>query len=212
MSTARQQAMLDIQAQINATQYAQTKTGVTQATAYTPSNNPYNATNPYETIAPPPPPGSAEPTIPNDLDITAEDNRVIDPYAVYGKVSGFFGRIGRGARARGYRVNRWLGGIPTPGSIWVPFWILMFLWLVLLPVNGHTRIRWLWNTFFGFSALSHVEGTTNQPITKNSEIINTTTPNGGGVVNTQPVPTQAIIWQQPGTTYLYLSNLGGEGL
>ena len=41
-------------------------------------------------------------------------------------------------------ANKRLANIPTPGGIWVPFWILMFLFFILIPVNGHTRLVWLW--------------------------------------------------------------------
>lgn len=205
MSTARQDAMAAI---ANQTQYAATRKqqDVTQATQFYPSNNPNNVENPYNTIAPPPPPGSAEPTIPNDLDITEENNRVIDFARLYGKTSAFFQRMRRNLRANALRANRRIGGIPTPGGIAVPLGLLLFFWLILIPVNGHTRLRWLWNSFFGFSALSHTE-TTGGNIIKNdtsTQFTFTTDQSAtGGSVNTQPVPIQTIIWQQPGNSYLY---------
>jgi hypothetical protein len=198
MSIARQQAMADIQAQINATQYAPTATGATQATQFYPSNNPNNVVNPYENIAPPPPPNSGEPGIPDNLDITEENEKNFNISALYGKTARYLNNVRRGARSRGYRLNRWLGGIPTPGGVWVPFWLLIFLWMILIPVNGHTRLRWLWNTFFGFSQLAPNE-ISSQPIPKGSVNQDTTEP---------VTPIQTIIWQTPGNSYLYTSALG----
>lgn len=37
-----------------------------------------------------------------------------------------------------------LEGVPIPGGIGLPLAILFALFLLLLPVNGHTRIMWLW--------------------------------------------------------------------
>lgn len=42
-----------------------------------------------------------------------------------------------------------LEGIPIPGGIGVPLGILFILFLLLLPVNGHTRIMWLWLAITG---------------------------------------------------------------
>ena len=45
--------------------------------------------------------------------------------------------------------NRNLGSIPTPGGIWTPFWILVGLFFILIPVNGHTRLNWFWLALIG---------------------------------------------------------------
>jgi type IV secretory pathway VirB10-like protein len=42
-----------------------------------------------------------------------------------------------------------LEGIPTPGDIWVPLALLLIFFLVLFPVNGHSRLMWLWMTITG---------------------------------------------------------------
>lgn len=34
--------------------------------------------------------------------------------------------------------------IPTPGSIMLPLVILLVFFFLLIPVNGHTRLQWLW--------------------------------------------------------------------
>jgi hypothetical protein len=39
--------------------------------------------------------------------------------------------------------------VSIPGGVWLPFSILMLLFIVLLPVNGHTRLGWLWKTITG---------------------------------------------------------------
>lgn len=42
------------------------------------------------------------------------------------------------------RIKTRLEGVPIPGGLAVPLVILIILFLLLLPVNGHTRIMWLW--------------------------------------------------------------------
>lgn len=42
-----------------------------------------------------------------------------------------------------------LESVPIPGGIGVPLAILFALFLLLLPVNGHTRIMWLWLAITG---------------------------------------------------------------
>ena len=37
-----------------------------------------------------------------------------------------------------------LESLPTPGNILLPLTILLILFMVLLPINGHTRLMWLW--------------------------------------------------------------------
>lgn len=60
--------------------------------------------------------------------------------------------LGR-ARQSGYNANRWLANIPTPGGIWVPFWVLFFLWMILIPINGHTRMMWFWLVLNGHARI-----------------------------------------------------------
>ena len=43
----------------------------------------------------------------------------------------------------------WLESKPTPGGIGVPLGILLFFFFLLIPVNGHTRLMWLWLTITG---------------------------------------------------------------
>ena len=71
---------------------------------------------------------------------------------------------GIGDRAR-YSANRvidtgrdvWDGfsRVATPGTIFLPVAILLIFWLLLLPVNGHTRIEWLWLALTGNA---HIKG------------------------------------------------------
>jgi hypothetical protein len=42
-----------------------------------------------------------------------------------------------------------LEGLPTPGSIMFPLLTLLFLFLILIPVNGNSRLQWLWYTIIG---------------------------------------------------------------
>src|SRR6266446_5641471 len=47
-----------------------------------------------------------------------------------------------------------LDQLPTPGNLRIPFLVLFILFFVLVPVNGHTRIGWLWLTFLGDTQIS----------------------------------------------------------
>ena len=47
-----------------------------------------------------------------------------------------------------------LGNVATPGSIFLPVSVLIIFFLLLLPVNGHTRIEWLWLTLTGNAHLT----------------------------------------------------------
>lgn len=49
--------------------------------------------------------------------------------------------VGQGLASRTYQR---LQSTPIPGGIGVPLTILFVLFLILLPVNGHTRLMWLW--------------------------------------------------------------------
>lgn len=59
------------------------------------------------------------------------------------------GQVGRSTSNFLAGSNRNLGSIPTPGGIWTPFWILIGLYLILIPVNGHTRLNWFWLALIG---------------------------------------------------------------
>lgn len=52
------------------------------------------------------------------------------------------------------RANQGLANIPTPGDIWVPFWILIFIFFILIPVGGHPRLAWLWLVIIGHAEIS----------------------------------------------------------
>lgn len=66
-------------------------------------------------------------------------------------------QIGQSLLATGSRLWRTsrdkLSTLPTPGDIWVPLAILLLFFFVLFPVNGHTRIMWLWMTITGNAAI-----------------------------------------------------------
>ena len=62
--------------------------------------------------------------------------------------------FGNGIRQRAKQSNRFLGNIPTPGDVWVPLWILLFIFMILIPVNGHTRLYWLWLVIVGHAELT----------------------------------------------------------
>lgn len=45
--------------------------------------------------------------------------------------------------------------LPTPGSIVLPLVILIVFFLLLLPVNGHTRLVWIWLVLTGNADISN---------------------------------------------------------
>jgi len=59
-------------------------------------------------------------------------------------------------RVHGVGKEAWdgLSNVATPGSIFLPVSILIIFFLLLLPVNGHTRIEWLWLALTGNAHLS----------------------------------------------------------
>lgn len=52
-------------------------------------------------------------------------------------------------KQQGTALNRFLAAIPTPGDIWTPFFILLILFLIIIPVKGHSRLYWLWLVIVG---------------------------------------------------------------
>jgi hypothetical protein len=53
--------------------------------------------------------------------------------------------------------------VPTPGSVMLPLLVLVVLFVMFLPVNGHTRFVWLWLV-----------------VTGNADIAGASTATGGG--------------------------------
>ena len=98
---------------------------------------------------------------------------------LYTKLSNSAHNTGVKARRAGYGANRWLANIPTPGGVWLPFGILMTLFLVLFQVNGHTRIAWFALALTNNATLNGI----NQiipPGGSETEVPNTSTGNGSG--------------------------------
>lgn len=77
-----------------------------------------------------------------------------------------------------------LGRVSTPGSIFLPIAVLLILFLLLLPVNGHTRIEWLWLALVGDAHLS-------------GEVDNS----GGVQEQTQPPQNQTFSFNTPGSGF-----------
>lgn len=90
--------------------------------------------------APPPP-------IPTE---TETEQNGFEPYPLFSGLR----QIGRGLRMFGGNANRSLGKIPTPGGIWTPFFILLFMFFAMIPINGYTRFQWFWLVFLGHATLS----------------------------------------------------------
>ena len=51
-------------------------------------------------------------------------------------------------------VGAAIGSVPIPGSLLLPLTVLLLFFFALLPVNGHTRLMWLWLTLTGNAHLS----------------------------------------------------------
>lgn len=47
-----------------------------------------------------------------------------------------------------------IGRVAIPGSIWLPVAILLIFFFLLLPINGYTRMQWLWLALTG---QAHIE-------------------------------------------------------
>jgi hypothetical protein len=130
---------------------------------------------------------------------------------LYYNTTTFFKRLGMATKARAYRANRWLGGIPTPGSITLPLGILLFLFLIFIPINGHTRIRWLWETIVGSASITHNEtgsGEVKQPVNQPTQTIlpqSTQTI----IADTGQFDTNNIIFQYQ-NSYMVLGAMGNE--
>ena len=56
-----------------------------------------------------------------------------------------------------------LENIPTPGSLVFPLIILLVFFFLLVPVNGHTRIVWLWLVLTGNAEVSGASPQPNAP-------------------------------------------------
>lgn len=56
--------------------------------------------------------------------------------------AGFLQSLLKGVKGR-------IEGLSMPGGIMLPLGILLVLFLILIPVNGHTRLMWLWLAFTG---------------------------------------------------------------
>lgn len=51
-------------------------------------------------------------------------------------------------------VGAAIGSVPIPGSILLPMSILLLFFFALIPINGHTRLMWLWLVLSGNAHLS----------------------------------------------------------
>jgi hypothetical protein len=82
----------------------------------------------------------------------AEDN-------LYTKASKTIGRGAERTKQTGYSLNRWLANIPTPGGVFAAFLVLVFIFMLLIQVNGHSRLFWLWLVIIGRASLPSNETT-----------------------------------------------------
>lgn len=79
-------------------------------------------------------------------DETFEHSRIRNiPGQAGSLINGFYGGVSKATA----RVLRQIGSFPTPGGLLTPLVILFILFMILLPVNGHTRLMWLWLAITG---------------------------------------------------------------
>lgn len=85
-------------------------------------------------------------------------------------------------------------GLPTPGSLVLPLVVLLIFFFLLLPVNGHTRLVWIWLTLTGNAEIQQSGSSSNIDTTNNfgdgasgnfapSTTGSTTTPSGNNSSN-----------------------------
>lgn len=89
-------------------------------------------------------------------------------------------------------ANVRLGSIPTPGGITLPLVILLIFFFLLIPVNGHTRLTWLWLALSNNAAISPV-GTEQSRSTDASSGSDTAAATGPGPVVVPSTPTTPVI-------------------
>lgn len=79
-----------------------------------------------------------------------------------------------------------LGSIPTPGGLALPISILLFFFFLLVPVNGHTRLTWLWLVLSGNASVSSAGLVTPGASSSGGETGSGNTANPGTPVLTPP--------------------------
>jgi hypothetical protein len=101
----------------------------------------------------------------------AERSEIEKTYRGIGALAQSMFQMGKGAF---HRSRSRLEDIPTPGDLWVPLALLLFFFLVLFPVNGHTRIMWLWMTITGNAQIGGaLPQPTMTPVTPQAQPLNT---------------------------------------
>ena len=63
------------------------------------------------------------------------------------QIRGNIGKVWDGTKGK-------LESLPTPGSLLFPLIILLVFFLLLIPVNGHTRLVWIWLVLTGNAEIS----------------------------------------------------------
>lgn len=179
-----------------------------------PSEPPTQIQNPY-TLAPYVPgvaPGELAPPPPKSSQKAAQQQRTIAENLRLQRIRIAMqaGQVSRSLDNLFQTQNRNLGSIPTPGGIWIPFWILVGLYLILIPVNGHPRLNWLWLAIIGTASVGVANSMTNGTPVGNVTPTITTTPTLPIIT---PTPTSIVPLTSQGLTPFlstdYLNNING---
>lgn len=120
-------------------------------------------------------------------------------------------RSGMAIKTWGARTNRHLAALPTPGDVWTPIILLLFTFLVLIPVNGFSRMQWLWMVLLSdaYISMASVGAENLNPSTPAPTPI-PTQPGGTGGPQPNITITPLDLSGSNGFTYLSLLNLSGE--
>lgn len=167
MSTARQQAMAQLATQINNANAAQQAQNAQQSPQVAQLNKASGAPTPLTV---------AQQQRANTAFYKAEKARVDAQAANDQRMLGFQRAVNTG-KNQGIRTARLIGRmfqnvgnntgsfierIPTPGGIAVPLITLLILWLVLIPINGNSRLIWFFLVLIGQAHLTGAPSTEGQ--------------------------------------------------
>lgn len=124
-----------------------------------------------------------------------------------GTVQNFPDKVKKNIQLQRNKASKAITKIPIPGDIKVPFILLLLLFAIIIPVNGHQRIIWFWLALLGQAAIGNGSGVVTsqnaQQIIAGSGIgiqlpsNQNTTPNSNSNQSVLPGPTKQPQGPQP---------------
>lgn len=155
-------------------------------------------------IGPPPPPPKSSQNAKADAEKAQRQQaqaQRMSTQQVIGGVSAGLGAVKTGLQNRAQIANSWLANIPTPGDVWVPFFILLILFLIIIPVKGHTRMMWLWLVIIGHAHIGTPFASQNSQAQEAFQALSASAGQNQGQTLTGTIPAN-----YPIQTYTYNSN------